>query len=203
MTVRMSVPLALVLMMFSAACGVQTSRGEVVPQSARVDAPHHANTPNVDWNAPLTEAVDATPSVAGVAAASPLSFRPLLPTLGGKVIRVQVSNPKLVALQDRALVVVLRFPTGADFPVDGRVSIEETATTDTQASLDADAAANSLPAGVMHLVQLGAQNGVMIEARGIGRVAFINSGVRYDLTGPAVSPLLALQLARALLMSIR
>ena len=203
MNARWAAPVVLVFMMFSAGCGEQTPRAEVAPERAQGGGVDQDGGPHIDWSAPLTDAVDAAPSVAAIAAASPLSFRPLLPTLGGKVTRVQVSNPKIVAPQDRAIGVVLRFPTGADFPVDGRVFIEQTATTDTEASLDADAATNSLPAGVMHLVQLGTQNGLMIEANGIGRVAFIKSGVRYDLTGPAVSPRMALQLARALLESIR
>lgn len=150
--------------------------------------------PVVNWDKPFFDGPQT--SVAGARTAGRLPFLPSLPRLPRPPVRIQVTNPGTTPPEQRAVAIVYRFPIGPDFPTDGRVVVEESATGQTVAGLEATVEDPPGPAEDFRMIDVAGERALLSQHGGVGRVTFIRHGVTFDITGPAVSPAMAVRLAR-------
>lgn len=146
-----------------------------------------ACAPLLNWDLPLDVAQLATVGTARTAGQLP--FAPVVPRFGLLPQVVQVSDPARVVAADRSVAFVYRFPTGPDFPTNGRVLVKEstaTMTTETLRAIAADPAGSA--AVTFRMIRVGSTPALLTTTHGVGRVQFVRAGVEYDVTGPAVSP---------------
>ncbi len=146
-----------------------------------------ACAPLLNWDLPLDAAKLAT--VGTARALGKLPFAPVVPSFGLAPQVVQVSDPARVVAADRSVAFVYRFPTGPDFPTNGRVLVKESTATMTNETLRATAADPAGSAAVkFRMIRVGSTPALLTTSSGAGRVQFVRDGVEYDVTGPAVSP---------------
>jgi hypothetical protein len=146
----------------------------------------------IDWSHPL--AAGRASSRTEARAAGRLGFDPIVPSWSVREKAVEVSDPA-VDPAHAAVALVYEFPTGPDFPADGRVTVVETPTDQTDTDLATMVESNG--AEHFHLIQVNGRPAVLIEANGIGRVRLLRHGVVIDITGPATTPDTVVRLAGA------
>lgn len=113
-----------------------------------------------------------------------LSIVPTIPSpSGGKLRWIDVSAHGTVAF-------MYSFSGDPRFPLDGRVQIEESPSTMTQAQLVA-----APWSGTHSFISVGALTILLRQNNGLADASFIHGGVLYDIAGPALSPQAALDLA--------
>ena len=149
-----------------------------------------AGGPAISWDHPF-QAEGKTVDAAAVVA-SPKSFglsiAPLRPAPSKGALRwVDVSSGGTVAF-------MYDFRGDPRFPTDGRVQVEEEPATMTQ-----DALVQGTWAGTEHSVtNVGSIAVLLRSSGGLADATFIYKGVMFDVTGPAVSPAAALDVATEL-----
>lgn len=152
--------------------------------------------PKINWDAPLPEGKMS--SVDGAVRDGALTFIPTPPSFSMAPVAVQVSDPSLIATDDRAVVYIYRFETGPDFPTDGRVRVLEYATTSSETELEGVAKNPPGPAEDFSVISIAGHSALLVQGDGVGRVQFIREGVMFDVTGPAVPIAFAEKLAAQL-----
>lgn len=152
--------------------------------------------PETDWDRPFKDGLQTTTSDARTA--GQLSFAPQLPHFVQSPVRIQVTDPAATPQDQRAVAFVYRFPTGVNYPTDGRVVVTQTATDQTVANLDTTVEDPPGPPENFRMIDVAGQRALLITGDGVGRVRFIRSGVMFDITGPAVSPTVVSKLAELL-----
>ncbi len=151
----------------------------------------------INWDHPYADGVTVQ-DVAEAKRVGRLPFVPVLPPFDVAPSLIQVTQPH----RGPSVAFVFHFPTGpgTGFPTDGRVEVDQTpGSADDEQSYAG--VANQPPSMVskQELVDVGGGKvALLVQAHGIGRVTFTKDAVRYDLTGPAVSPAKAVELARLL-----
>lgn len=192
------VPVTLIILL--AACGTVRykpagSSGEHhsarAPVALQDTAPPDGG-PAINWDNPIPDG--AVVALSHARSAGALSFSPTAPGFGRAPVTVEVANPAMW----HAVAFVYHFPTGPDFPVDGRVRVLEMETTVTQADLLAVASNPPGPASDFSVITISGHQALLVQGNGVGRVQFIRNGIEYDVTGPAVSPAEAEKLAALL-----
>ncbi len=169
---------------------------QVVREAAGPSADPPVGVPRIDWDKPFRDGVGTT--TAGAKTAGALTFQPRPPRFAEPPVSILVTNPATTPLDQRAVAFVYRFPTGTDFPTDGRVVVTQTATDLTVANLEATVADPPGPPENFRMIDLAGQPALLIQGDGVGRVRFIRNRVMFDITGPAVSPAVVSQLATQL-----
>lgn len=157
--------------------------------------------PAIPWDDP--EGLDTNLSQA--AATGQLGFPVADPRLGRDPDLVRVSDPSSTPSRNRELIMLFRFPQGSpEFPTDGRVLLTESLA-DIDASTLQNMAADTAwgPEAVFQLVTFPGGTGLVMSNTNmnVGRVWLLRGGLKYDLTGPALSPNTARMLAERLLAS--
>lgn len=153
-----------------------------------------AAPPAINWDSPLPRGKRS--SMTAAITDGRLPFTPTAPRFSHNPALVEVTNPDDVnSPVMRAVAYVYHFPVGKDFPIDGRVRVLEYATQVTESQLEAVAANPPGPADDFHVIRVNGHGALLVEANGIGRVQFIEHGIMFDVTGPAVSPQEARKLA--------
>lgn len=150
--------------------------------------------PVVNWDKPFG-AGPVVPDVATAVKVGHLSFRPVVPHFDQAPTRLQVTSRP----DPPTLAVVYRFPLGADFTTDGRVSLTESAADMSNDTVLATVDNPPGPPDDFTVVDMGrSQKALLIHARGLGRVRFVRDAVLYDIAGPGLSPQEAQVLGRQL-----
>lgn len=120
-----------------------------------------------------------------------LSITPTIPAFSaGKLRWVDVSAHGTVAF-------MFDFAGELPFPTDGRVQVEESPSTMTQAQLVA-----APWTGTHAFTAIGAITILVRQFNGVADASFIHGGVLYDIAGPALSPQAALDLASQLAVKL-
>jgi hypothetical protein len=182
----------LVLAMSLTGCGSGGADGIAPAGSAPRSGSAHAGRP-IDWAHPLVHGVASSRHTAR--AQGRLAFDPVVPDWPVSESGVEVSDPATADPAHAAVAFVYEFPTGPDFPTDGRISVIQAPTDQTDADLRTMVESNG--PGHFRLVTVSGRPAVLIEADGIGRVRLIQSGVVIDITGPAAPPETVVRLAGA------
>lgn len=190
--------LALALAAACVGCG---SQGGVVvsgrsPSSPATPRPGDFYTgPPINWDNPGGAAARRT-TLAAAKRDGALPFDVPRPAVGMEPVTVQVADPAKVPARARSLYLVYRFPTGPEFPEDGRLVVSVEQTTATVRTLR-DMAEHNQPADGYEMVQVAGREALLIQDADhrIGHVVYIADGVRYSVTGPAVSPAAAVKYA--------
>jgi hypothetical protein len=189
----LSLLLALLLGACSSGSSPASSQATPPPGDAGLGAAGEgpdAGGPAISWDHPF-QAEGKTVDAAAVVA-SPKSFglsiAPLRPALSKGALRwVDVSSGGTVAF-------MYDFRGDPRFPTDGRVQVEEEPATMTQ-----DALVQGTWAGTEHSVtNVGSIAVLLRSSGGLADATFIYKGVMFDVTGPAVSPAAALDVATEL-----
>lgn len=148
------------------------------------------DAPPINWDAPYGE---AAPKLSGPAdLEGKLPFEPVIPAF---------STPDLIQLgpEGPARTIVMVF----HLPLEGTVMVEEgPADEEETEALRAFAAARTadLSAGsdaTFEMIPLRGSEALFVSANGIGRLVWVESGVRIDITGETVTPVQVLALAEA------
>lgn len=147
----------------------------------------------IDWAHPLTRGVAS--SRANAKAQGRLVFDPIVPAWEVSEKGTDVTDPAVGDPAHAAVAFYYEFPTGSDFPADGRISVMEAPTDQTEADLATMAESNG--AEHFHMIVVNDRPALLIEANGIGRVRLIRHGVVIDVTGPAAPPATVVRLASA------
>lgn len=180
----------------------RVAQGAVTPSVA--DGPVTTPIPvhrQINWEHLLDSdvAIASPPSDPGDAASTAvrqgqLTFTPVVPTFNTP-FKLAVSDPTAVTVStDRGVEFLFDFGQTSDFPSDGRVAVLEMpsgVTDDVLRRIVAEHAGT----GNFRMISLAGGSGMLVAANGIGRVVFVRGGIRYDVTGPAVSPAKAQELA--------
>jgi hypothetical protein len=140
--------------------------------------------PRINWDSPLPGGKSSSTRTAR--ADGRLPFAPTVPRFGIRPALVQVTNPASHDLP--AVAYVYNFPAGQAFPVDGRVLVLEYQAEVSEQQLEAVPADPPGPAADFTVIRINGHGALLVHANGIGRVQFVQHGVMYDVTGPAVSP---------------
>ena len=164
-----------------AACANAAAPGQHSGVRARVVG---ADGPRINWDSPLPGGKASSTRTAR--ADGRLPFAPTVPQFGLPPTLVQVTGP--ASNDQRTVAYVYHFPTGNAFPVDGRVRVLEYQASITEKQLEAVAANPPGPAADFTVIMINGHGALLVHANGVGRVQFIEHGVMYDVTGPAVSP---------------
>jgi hypothetical protein len=155
-------------------------------------APLADKGPLIDWDHPFgAEGVSVDPAVL-VANPQALGVRftvtvPVYPS--ARLRWVDVSSHATVAF-------MFDFSADPRFPTDGRVQVEESAATMTQAELILG------PRPGQSLTRVGSVIVVLVQYGGVGNAMFIRDGVLYDVLGPALPPDAAVDLATQLIATV-
>ncbi len=154
--------------------------------------------PTINWDKPLASGLEV--SVEQARLVGQLSFEPVVPDFTVEETSVVVSDPTLEAVELRAVAFVYDFPSGPDFPEDGRVHVLE-GTTNAPQDLFSQIVAGHVGLADEEnydLVTIGGEDALFIHTDMIGRVRFARNGVFFDVIGPALPPDTALALAEDL-----
>lgn len=150
---------------------------------------------SIDWDHPAYSR--SIPPGADPVAEGALSFTPIVPQLSAPVWRTYVSDIE-IPLGYRAVTYVLHFPVGPLFPSDGRISIREQPVENTTPAVLEEMAVEHAGSGQFTPLNIDGLPALLITGSGVGRVIVLDGPVRIDVTGPAVSPAAAQQLATQL-----
>jgi len=148
----------------------------------------------VDWDHPLAASVPSSRSQAR--AHAQLSFDPIVPAWAVPESAVYVSDRSRIPPEHRSVAFVYTFPTGPDFPTNGRVVMVQRRTDETEASFDEIVRTNG--SDNFRVIDVKGKPALLVEANGIGRVRMIRNGVLVDITGPATPPASVVKLAEGL-----
>lgn len=187
-----SVLLAATLAVAATACGGGAA-GLSTPHAPARSANGHPQPRPIDWAHPLHGGIPATR--ANAKAVGHLPFTPTVPRFAVPERAVEVVDAAGIDGIHGSVAFIYEFETGPDFPVDGRVVVIEGVTDQTVADIPAIVASNG---SQFHEVVVGGEPALLIEGGGVGRVRLFRDGVVIDVTGPAVSPEMAMRLADAI-----
>jgi hypothetical protein len=152
--------------------------------------------PSINWDRPVQDGIDTTLDRAK--ADGQLPFDVSAPRFGRAAATVQVTRPDHPEATGRFLALVFKFPESPDYPTDGRVLLQESVQAPmTAADLDV-MAQDTYPGMTYTRFTASGGEGILLSANGIGRVILLRRGIKYDLTGPALTPQQARQLAQQL-----
>ncbi|MGZ4142167.1 MAG: hypothetical protein ACXVQY_06620 [Actinomycetota bacterium] len=156
----------------------------------------------INWDHPLTDSISTTASsLQQTPSAFGLSFSPTIPSFSGALKAIDVSDPKLVPAETRSLAIVFDFKGDSRFSGDARVIVTEAPEAPGEADRLVQMANDSQFPG-SSLQATGSAKVLLLQANGIGRALWVENGVEYNVTGPAVSPDVALALAGDLIRQI-
>jgi hypothetical protein len=108
---------------------------------------------------------------------------------------VDVTDPAAEPPQGRGIAFVFDFAGDPRFSGDGRVYINEEPARGTEAELEAEVANPPGPPQDFSLQHVGPTTILLIQDHGVGSAEFLQNGIDYTVTGPAVPPAVVLQLA--------
>jgi len=177
--IAVAVPATLAGAIGAVACATATGQ-----HSGITARPVSADGPRINWDSPLPGGKASSTRTAR--ADGRLPFSPAIPRFGRRPILIQVTGT--ASTDPPTVAYVYRFPAGKDFPADGRVVVLEYQAEITESQLEAVPADPPGPAADFTVIRINRHGALLVHANGIGRVQFIEHGVMYDVTGPAVSP---------------
>jgi hypothetical protein len=139
--------------------------------------------PPIDWKRPF----GTSPVVSSVREAERLvTFEVRKPAFGVEPSLIQVEYPNQVEPRERTLAFVYELPRY------GIVVVNERLSHFTQADLEARANEPTVPEGAFRMVQMESRHGsvdaLLVSSARVGRLLWIDEGILFDITGPAVSP---------------
>ena len=128
------IALALIAAIAGACAAVANAATATAQQPGTKVSETGSDGPRINWDSPLPGGKRS--SVQMARADGRLSFSPAIPQFGIAPSLVQVSNPAdTLSPYLRTIAIVYHFPTGKAFPVDGRVSLLEYPTKETEKQL--------------------------------------------------------------------
>lgn len=152
--------------------------------------------PTIDWDHPLANGMTTNLSALTTnATGQGLMFSPKVPAFSAKLRNVDVTDQRLEPPQGRGVAFIFDFSGDPRFPSDTRVYVNEQPSRGTEADMEAMVQNPPGPPGDFSLAHANGVTFLLIQDSGIGRAEFINNGVTFDVTGPAVPPNVALDLA--------
>lgn len=160
------------------------------PAADAGEGPPLATGPSINWNLPYGTAVPTTDSLAEAAADASFDFA--APSFGEPAV-IQVVPADLVQSEDdRAVAMIFHLPSegtillevrpAGDFTLDvmkNMVAAREGEAADVAPG--ADAPASFVPA--YQMVPLRGTDALFVQGQGLGRVTWIENGIRYDIMG--------------------
>lgn len=169
--------------------GCSGAGGDRPPSPSRGAEGHDLGEPPVNWDSPLLDGVN----LSSLQAAQPnLPFTPVAPRFGAPDV-IQIDDPAQVQPTDQTLALVFHLQ---DY---GTVLVEERSPGDwSLAQMQARADDPSAPPDAFQMVPVRNTSGLLIQGDGVGRVIWIEKGILFDITGPAVAPQQVLKLAEGL-----
>lgn len=189
-----------VLVMVGTAYGSTRPAGEAGAGAAAAEAPRlHDRTPTShQWDRPAGRYTLET-TLARAKADGALPFDVPVPRITASPAFVHVADPAKVPADRRSLFIAYRFPTGPEFPADGRVVLSVVKTDATPATLRTMADQNT-PAEAYVMVDVAGQQALLIQndEGTVGWVLVVRDGFMYALGGPALSPAAAVKYAALL-----
>lgn len=180
-----------------AACGAGGSGVDHLGSGSTSVAP--ASGPIINWDHPLANGLSVSLlAVSSAPASLGLSFTPKVPAFGGKLTTVDVTDQRLEPPQGRGVAFIYDYSGDPRFPGDGRVYISEQPARGTETDMEAVAAHPPGPPEDFSLQHIGGTTFLLVQDGGVGNAQFLANGVDYGVTGPAISPQVALDLASRL-----
>jgi hypothetical protein len=169
--------------------GAESAPSETLPPSAD-------SGPTINWDLPYGPSAPQFSSA--TEAEDHLSFRPLIPPVGPPDV-IQLTPPGT----ERMIVMVFHLPE------EGTVMVEESAADENaidglRAMVEARAAEVTDTAqgevgstASYQMISFRGTEAMLVQARGIGRIIWIEAGIRVDITGESVTPEQVLALAES------
>jgi hypothetical protein len=147
----------------------------------------------VNWDAPLSDGI--TTDLASARQVGQLPFAVHQPRFPASPRRIQVEDPRID--EGRSVWFAYDFGRSAKLPTDGRVTVYERLATDADAAALRGMAAEDYPGDLeVTLIDVpGATLATLHTGSGLGRAIVIRDGLRFDISGPALTAEVALELA--------
>jgi hypothetical protein len=190
---RVVLLIAVAVVTFSA-CGTDAGGDRLRASGRPTAAPPTPPRRVIPWDHPLVSGIPSTRALAKTQGR--LAFDPIVPAWDVRESAVEVTNPSGRDPAHASVAFLYDFPTGADFPTDGRLVVIQTPTELTETDLARIAESNG--AEHFRVIDINGRPALLVEADGIGRVRIIRGGVAIDITGPAAPPETVIRLATTL-----